>query len=290
VSAVHEYLLYQTLLGTMPVAPPDEAAPDGYAQRIVHYMRKAAREGKTGTSWTRPDAVYEEALERFVRGLLAPGADNAFLADLGRVAGTLDRFGALNGISLTLLKYSSPGVPDLYQGCELIDRSLVDPDNRRPVDYDERARILQAMQELAAAASGSALAQAVGGFAATPSDGRAKMWLTWRLLALRQRWPALFRHGSYEPLEVRGERARHVIAFARRHDNRALVVIVVRLFARLGDAGWGDTCVLLPAGLEAVPMEDEVTGLRHPPGGTQLALASVLQGFPGAVLGLEQSL
>jgi (1->4)-alpha-D-glucan 1-alpha-D-glucosylmutase len=212
------------------------------------------------------------------------------LADLDRVVGTLDRCGALNGISLTLLKYSSPGVPDLYQGCELIDRSLVDPDNRRPVDYDERARILQAMQELAAAASGSALAQAVGGFAATPSDGRAKMWLTWRLLALRQRWPALFRHGSYEPLEVRGERARHVIAFARRHDNRALVVIVVRLFARLGDAGWGDTCVMLPAGLEAVPMEDEVTGLRHPPGGTQLALASVLQGFPGAVLGLEQSL
>jgi (1->4)-alpha-D-glucan 1-alpha-D-glucosylmutase len=181
-------------------------------------------------------------------------------------------------------------VPDLYQGCELIDRSLVDPDNRRPVDYGERERLLEAMQTLAAAASGSALAQAVSGFAATPSDGRAKLWLTWRLLALRQRWPALFRHGSYEPLEVRGERAGHVIAFARRHDDRALVVIVVRLFARLGDAGWGDTCVQLPAGLGTVAMDDEVTGLRHPPGGPQLALASVLQSFPGAVLTLVQPL
>jgi (1->4)-alpha-D-glucan 1-alpha-D-glucosylmutase len=289
VSAAHEYLLYQTLLGTMPVAAPDAAAPDGYADRIVRYMHKAAREGKKGTSWTRPDAVYEEALERFVRGLLAPGPGNAFLADLGRVVGRLDRFGALNGISLTLLKYGSPGVPDLYQGCELIDRSLVDPDNRRPVDYEERSRLLQAMQELAAAASGSALAQAVRGFAATPSDGRAKLWLTWRLLSLRQRWPALLRHGSYEPLEVRGERADHVIAYARRHVRQALVVIVVRLFARLGDAGWGDTWVRLPAGLEALAMEDQVTGLRHPPGGPQLALATVLEAFPGALLALEEA-
>ncbi|MDN8613585.1 malto-oligosyltrehalose synthase [Variovorax ginsengisoli] len=290
VLAVHEYLLYQTLLGTMPVAPPDAGAQDGYADRIVRYMHKAAREGKTGTSWTRPDAAYEEALERFVRGVLAPRPDNAFLADLGRVVGTLDRFGALNGISLTLLKYSSPGVPDLYQGCELIDRSLVDPDNRRPVDYGEREHLLETMQALAAAASGGALAQAVSGFAATPSDGRAKLWLTWRLLALRQRWPALFRHGSYEPLEVRGERADHVIAFARRHDDRALVVIVARLFARLGDTGWGDTCVQLPAGFATVAMDDEVTGLRHPAGGPQLALAAVLQAFPGAVLTLVQPL
>ena len=95
-------------------------------------MLKAAREGKAATSWTRPDAAYEAALERFVRGILARGPANAFLADLSSAVAALDRYGALNGISLTLLKFSSPGVPDIYQGCELIDRSLVDPDNRRP--------------------------------------------------------------------------------------------------------------------------------------------------------------
>ncbi|MES1264503.1 MAG: malto-oligosyltrehalose synthase, partial [Variovorax sp.] len=213
VLAAHEYLLYQTLLGTMPVARPDTEAPDGYADRIVRYMHKAAREGKTGTSWTRPDAAYEEALERFVRGVLAPRPDNAFLADLGRVVGTLDRFGALNGISLTLLKYSSPGVPDLYQGCELIDRSLVDPDNRRPVDYARRESMLAELEALR-----PPLAPALAAMLARLEDGRAKMYVLWRMLQLRRERETLFRAGGYTPVRATGELGRHLIAFARRHE------------------------------------------------------------------------
>ena len=289
VSAMHEYLLYQTLLGTMPVPALDTAEQEAYAERIVRYMRKAAREGKTGTSWTRPDAAYEEALERFVRGVLRRHEGNDFLADLRIAVGALDRYGALNGISLTLLKYSSPGVPDLYQGCELIDLSLVDPDNRRPVDYDERARMLEAL------GSAPELGALVQELAAAPADGRAKLWLIWRLLALRKRWPALFRDGSYEPLEVQGERAQHVIAFMRRHEGKVLMMIVVRLFALLdhavhgqpmplGPAVWSDTRVMLPSGLSAAPMENQLTAERHPPFGGQIEVAAVLRVFPGAAL------
>ena len=297
VSAAHEYLLYQTLLGTLPPDALDAAGRQAYADRIVRYMLKAAREGKTGTSWTRPDAGYEAALERFARGVLEARQGNAFMADLLRVVAALDRYGALNGLSLTLLKYCSPGVPDLYQGCELIDRSLVDPDNRRPVDYDERSRMLQALE---AWGSGPQLEAAVQALAAGPSDGRAKLWLIWRLLALRKRWPDLFREGSYEPLEVQGEHALHVIAFARRHEGRALVVIVARLFALLDDGGrgqraplgaaaWGDTRVRLPPGLGDAHFDDPLTGARHALGGPWLSVAAVLRVFPGAALWLDSA-
>ncbi|MDM0013294.1 malto-oligosyltrehalose synthase [Variovorax sp. J22P168] len=295
VSSAHQYLLYQTLLGTLPAEPLDEALQEAYAERIVAYMHKAAREGKARTSWTRPDTAYEAALERFVRGVLAPREGNAFLADLGQVVGALDRYGALNGISLGLLKYGSPGVPDLYQGCELIDRSLVDPDNRRPVDYAERAILLDQFEALAASESPAALAAAVRGFALSAPDGRAKLWLIWRLLSLRRRRPLLFREGSYEPLEVRGEHAGHVIAFLRRHEGQVLVLIAVRLHAQLDRAAggrqpplggkvWGDTRVLLPADLGAEALVDVLTGAAHPPFAGVVELAAVLRDFPGAAL------
>ncbi len=296
VSKAHEYLLYQTLLGTIPVTEMDAEARKEYRERIVRYMLKAAREGKLGTSWTQPDAGYEKALEDFVDGLSKAGPDSAFQQDLRGVVLEVDRYGALAGISLAILKYGSAGVPDLYQGCELIDRSLVDPDNRRPVDYDERSAALAAMEALPA---GEALEKAVHGFAATPSDSRAKLWVIWRMLALRRRWPALFRDGSYEPLQVEGPRADHVIAFLRRHEGRAMVVIAVRLFAMLDGAGerhgrppelplgapiWRDTRVLLPAGAAATNWQDALTDASHTGGGDSLQLAQVLRAFPGAVL------
>ncbi|HEY2257603.1 MAG TPA: malto-oligosyltrehalose synthase, partial [Variovorax sp.] len=291
VSAAHEYLLYQTLLGTVPHERLGVQARSDYVERIVRYMIKAAREGKTGTSWTRPDAAYEWALEAFVRGLLeGGGADSPFRADLRSVVADLDRYGALNGISLAILKYCSPGVPDLYQGCELIDRSLVDPDNRRPVDYEERTAALQAMQQIEA---GGELEAAAREFAATPSDGRAKLWLIWRLLTLRRSLPDLFRDGSYLPLEVQGARSDHLIAFLRRHEDRSLVVIAVRLFAVLEGAGrpapgapsvWGDTRVLLPPDYSPAALVDRVTGRHHLPRDGALSLAEMLHAFPGAVL------
>lgn len=291
-SAAHEYLLYQTLLGTLD---PDESggeAHEAFIERIVQYMRKAAREGKTHTSWTQPDEGYEGAMEHFIREALAPEGPNPFLRDLREVARALNWYGALNSLSLTLLKYSSPGVPDLYQGCELIDHSLVDPDNRRPVDYDKRLRWLG---ELEAVHSAQELRQLAG----SPESGRAKLWLAWRLLCLRKRMPQLFRDGSYEPLEVRGACAGHIVAFLRRDQGRAMVVMAVRLFATLerhrrlgerglplGEAAWGDTQVLLPADLRVESLEDVISGARHPGGGA-IAVADALRVFPGALLVFE---
>jgi (1->4)-alpha-D-glucan 1-alpha-D-glucosylmutase len=294
-SPAHEYLLYQTLLGTFE---PDAAHDEAYAERIVVYMRKAAREGKRHTSWTQPDAAYERALEGFVRGILRPGDTNRFLPDLRRCAAELAWYGALNGLSLILLKYTSPGVPDLYQGCELIDHSLVDPDNRRPVDYEKRARWLDELSALGSSIT-TELDETVREFARAPETGRAKLWLGWRLLSLRKLMPELFRDGSYEPLEVRGPRAGHIVAFMRREGDRVLVAIAVRLFATLaresgqgpeartlplGEGIWRDTRVLLPDGIRVNSLEDCITGTRCVLHGNAIPVGQALRMFPGAVL------
>jgi (1->4)-alpha-D-glucan 1-alpha-D-glucosylmutase len=300
VTAAHEYLLYQTVLGTLAASNEAPAAHEAYVTRIVNYMLKAAREGKLGTSWILPEPSYEEALEHFVRGVLASSpANSTALAQLRDAAARLDHYGALNGISLTLLKYGSPGVPDIYQGCELIDHSLVDPDNRRAVDYDLR---LQRLQELQGFAARPDLEGTVSRLAEAARDGRAKLWVICRLLALRALDPELFRDGSYEPLEVRGARERHLVAFMRRHQGRAFVLLVVRLFATLDAEGamrsptvgeqlpsplsitWGDTEVLLPPGEIAWQFEDCITGVSCAAKDGRLAVAPLLRAFPGAAL------
>lgn len=299
VTAAHEYLLYQTVLGTLDASDEGPAAHEIYVTRIVNYMLKAAREGKVGTSWILPNPSYEEALEHFVRGVLASSPGNRALTELRLAAARLDHYGALNGISLTLLKYGSPGVPDIYQGCELIDLSLVDPDNRRAVDYGLRLRRLQELQTLANRAD---LDTTVSGLAEKAGDGRAKLWVICRLLALRAQDPELFREGSYEPLEVRGARERHLVAFMRRHQGHAFVLLVVRLFATLEMDGatetpsvdgqpasplsiaWSDTEVLLPAEADEWHFEDCITGLSCVTKDHRLVVAPLLHAFPGAAL------
>jgi (1->4)-alpha-D-glucan 1-alpha-D-glucosylmutase len=150
-SRADEYLLYQTLLGTLPLGGLDAATAPAFADRIWQYMQKAAREAKLRTRWTQPDAAYEAALEGFVRAIVGNMDEGACLSDIQRLADRLSWFGAWNGLTLTLLKYASPGVPDLYQGSELIELSLVDPDNRRPVDYALRQRQLGELKRMAAA-------------------------------------------------------------------------------------------------------------------------------------------
>ena len=304
-SAAHEYLFYQTALGTIAPQEADAPAHAEYVERIVRYMQKAAREGKAETSWTQPNEGYEQALEHFVREALAPRASNQFLVELRELAATLWWYGAFNSLTLVLLKYSSPGVPDLYQGTELMDDSLVDPDNRRPVDYALRA---QRLDEMAALASGAPedMGPRVAQLLAAPEDGRAKLWLIWRLLSLRREVPRLFRDGDYLPLDVRGPGARHVMAFMRRHEQACLVVIAVRLFATLdqhlpdaasepidagvrkrlpiGEALWRDTIVLLPEGSAGLAFEDCITGTAHAAPDGRLGLAQVFRHFPGAVL------
>jgi (1->4)-alpha-D-glucan 1-alpha-D-glucosylmutase len=237
-----EYHFYQTLLGSWPLAGADA----GYTERIESYMIKAVREAKVRTSWTEVDAAYEEALLQFIRSVLDRRENNLFLTDFLEFERRARRFGLLNSLSQTLAKLTAPGVPDIYQGNELWDLSLVDPDNRRPVDYASRRGTLAGFERREP--SPAELLRDL-------EDGRAKLWLTWKVLQFRRAQPQLFSHGSYRRLRVRGERAAHICAFARRHAGQSLIVIVPRLYRRLlddperqplGEAVWQDTLIELP--------------------------------------------
>ena len=279
-SAVDEYLLYQTLLGTLPPGTLDEAALAAWRERIERYMIKAAREAKANTSWISPNEEYENALTAFIRALLGRLAPNPFLEELRAQAEPIAWFGALNSLSMTLVKFASPGVPDIYQGTELMDLSLVDPDNRRPVDYARRAALLE---ELGALADPRPLLDA-------PHDGRAKLWIAWRMLELRRKLPELFRDGGYAPLAASGKHAAHALAFARTHASGTLVVVAGRLYAKmLRDAGklplgaaWEDTAVALPANVTA--LENVLTGERTAVSQGSVALGTACARFPLAAL------
>ncbi|MGH8738007.1 MAG: malto-oligosyltrehalose synthase, partial [Burkholderiales bacterium] len=288
-----EYLLYQTLLGTFPMGKLDDAALEDYAGRIERYMLKVAREAKDRTSWISPNEEYEDALAKFVRALLGRAQHNPFLDELRAQAASVAWFGALNSISMTLVKYSSPGVPDLYQGNELIDYSLVDPDNRRPVDYVLRRRLLEEVRDIAQRTGFAAVARAL---AAHPFDGRAKLLVAWRLLDLRRELPALFADGAYEPLEAGGAQAAHVLAYARRHEAGTLVVIAGRLFARLlGEPGnlpldaavWRDTHVAAGQMAEGSRLQNLLTGETVTVRDGRIALAHAFASFPAATLFLS---
>ena len=254
------YLLHQTLLGTLPCE--DDTLPDTvYQDRIVAYMLKAAREAKLATSWARPHDTYEQALSRFVRAVLAAPPIVAVLREQVRAIATP---AAWHSIAATVLKLTVPGVPDLYQGTELIDLSLVDPDNRRPVDFERRRALLESM---AAGSQGADPEPQVAAMAQQVTDGRLKLWAIWRLLSVRRRCPALFSDGTYQPLTVRGAAAARVVAFARRHAGGTVIVAVGRLLGsvplqdgRPAPETWERTTLELPAALAGV--YEEVLGVR----------------------------
>ncbi|HEX4883377.1 MAG TPA: malto-oligosyltrehalose synthase, partial [Casimicrobiaceae bacterium] len=223
-----EYLLYQTLVGTLPEGAQDDAALDGWRERIAAYAVKAAREAKRHTSWTTVNEAYEDALKGFVDGILAPRADNRFLDDLRREAADHAWFGWLNSLSMALLKFTAPGVPDVYQGNEAMDLSLVDPDNRRPVDFAARRATLERLLALGQAADGPLAARVRALLDGDRSD--AKLWLTVRALAFRNAHRDLVALGDYVPLDTHGTHARHVLAFARRHGDETMIVVAGRLF------------------------------------------------------------
>nr|MDQ6924569.1 malto-oligosyltrehalose synthase [Pseudomonadota bacterium] len=290
-----EYLLYQTLVGTFPVEELDAAGLERYRARIEQYMIKAAREAKLHTSWLTVNEEYESALKGFVAALLDGVASNAFLADLRSAAGAFAWFGALNSIAMSLLHFTAPGVPDIYQGNEMVDLSLVDPDNRRAVDYALRAQMLGQM-EVIASGSGESLAARVHALLATPHDGRLKMWVTWRALVLRREFPELFARGEYVPIIVSGERARHAVAYARRQNNSGIVAVAGRLFASLGleqgvapvgEAAWGNATLgpdFLPPGTQ---LYDVLSGATHQVGADGVALARIFAVIPVALLRYE---
>jgi (1->4)-alpha-D-glucan 1-alpha-D-glucosylmutase len=289
-SANDEYLLYQTLLGTWPDGAPDEGALAVYRDRIERYMLKAAREAKVRTSWIHPDEEYEQALRGFVAGLLEAPERNAFLSDFAPFARRIARIGMWNSLAQLAIKIASPGVPDFYQGTELWDLSLVDPDNRRPVDYGARRAALSALAEELRAAPERAgeLAHAL---ACRPEDGRIKLYVTWCGLAARRAEPALFAHGDYVALETAGEHAERLCAFARVRAERSAILVVPRLVGCLvGEDGaplgtiWGDTRVVVPAHL-AGSYRNVYTAERHVVAGEAVLEArALLARFPVALL------
>ncbi|UCE30924.1 MAG: malto-oligosyltrehalose synthase, partial [Burkholderiales bacterium] len=290
-AANDEYLLYQVLLGTFR---PEDAAGEAlqaYTERIVGYMTKAAREAKLRTSWINPDPAYEQALDGFVRALLGPGHSNPFLADLQEQAGSIAWFGALNSLSMVAIKYASPGMPDLYQGNECFDFSLVDPDNRRPVDFAHRSALLEALERRAQAQGLHACAAEL---ARAPMSDAAKLFVTWRLLQLRREHEALLRDGDYLPLEAHGLGAGHALAFARRLGDQVLVLVAARLFVGLlgragalpaGHAAWGDTHLTLDGIVPAGPLVDMLSQRSHEPRAGVIDVGELLaDGLPAAVL------
>jgi (1->4)-alpha-D-glucan 1-alpha-D-glucosylmutase len=263
-----EYLLYQTLVGAWPID----------AARARQFMAKAVKEAKVHTSWTDPDPGYDEAVDAFVADILA---DEDFVADLEKFlyGQQLVERGRVTSLAQVTLLLTCPGVPDIYQGTEVWDLSLVDPDNRRPVDYAARERLLDA---LAGAGPEEALARA--------DEGGPKLWLIHRLLGHRQRSPGAYAPGSgYQPLEVSGTAAGHVLAFTRTGGQpraAGLAVVVPRLVARLGGGvwgagAWGDTSVALPDG----SWTDVLTG--EPVTGGSVSVEALLRRFPVAVLGSQ---
>lgn len=267
-----EYLLYQTLLGVWPMQQPDEEGLAELAGRVDAYMLKAAREAKQHTSWMNPEPDYERALSGFVRRLFAPGAEReAFLADFLPFQATVARFGAWNSLNMLLLKLTAPGVPDIYQGCETWNFRLVDPDNRRAVDFDAAREQLHTLRQ---AFPAGASRSGVGDLLAAIGDGRIKLYLLWRVLSLRAVREDEFRNGRYVPLDVDGPAARHVVAFARVLERRAVLVIASRLLFGLcgGDPErvlerdlWARTVVTLPWWCGGVSWREILSGEKVQP-------------------------
>lgn len=274
-----EYLLYQTLAGLWSA----ELATDSLIERLQAYMVKAGREAKRSTSWINPNAAYEAAVGEFIVQLLSNPERNAFLRDFSSFATTIAFFGRINSLVTTVLKITVPGVPDFYQGTELPAFTLVDPDNRAPVDFDAAAAQLESLGSVSDVAT--LLAEADG--------ARAKLYVTAKLLGMRAENAQLFALGGYQPLQVDGEKKDHVFAFSRSHEGQTCVVIVPRWSARLVEGRmelasgnvWGDTKVLLGAGVgEELRDVLSAQALRAQGAESSLHVSEIFSKFPFAVL------
>jgi (1->4)-alpha-D-glucan 1-alpha-D-glucosylmutase len=241
-----------TLVGAWPLQPLEEEAHAQFVQRIERYMEKALKEAKLHTSWINPNEAYDQAIRQFVREILGPNDDNRFLADFRRFQGRIAQAGMWNSLSQTLLKITSPGVPDFYQGTELWDFSLVDPDNRRPVDFRTRVTMLDDLQQR----ESKDLTTLVRELVARRTDGRIKLYITYKSLNFRREHRDLFEQGAYQPVTVSGAKEDHVLAFARHLGDCWALVAVPRLVVKLspsvkpplGKRIWKETVLHLPEG------------------------------------------
>ncbi len=285
-----EYLFYQTVVGAWPMG--DSIAPDEFdrfRQRIEQYMLKAIKEAKVNTSWLNPNPEYEAATAHFVRAALDISRSARFLAQVQRFKRRIEVSGQLNGLAQTLLKIASPGSADIYQGCELWDLSLVDPDNRRPVDFALRQRLLEALDR-DAERDRLALSREL---VAEMTDGRAKLFVISQGLRFKRLHNLLFRSGEYLPLAAFGPRSAHLVCFCRRLGDEMAVVIVPRLVAGLIESGGlatnlRDTFVHLPAELGGADLKDVFTGRQlraeERNGAATISAGEALRDFPVALL------
>jgi (1->4)-alpha-D-glucan 1-alpha-D-glucosylmutase len=276
--ANEEYLFYQTLLGTWPMDATGRAEPAAtadYIERIQAYMAKALKEAKMNTSWIQPNEQWDAAMSDFVARVLDSSPKNKFVPAFLPVAEEIARLGAINSLSQVALKLTVSGIPDIYQGNEIWDFSLVDPDNRRPADYARRREMLRSLET----ASPSELLQQW-------PDGRIKLVLTQRLLRFRREHPLLFQHGTYSPLTVTGAFAESCVAFAREHEGKWIAVIVPRLSSRVGfppiGEKWQDTAVDLPGSLSREGARELFTARELPPDNGPLKLSDAMGVFPFA--------
>ncbi len=278
-----EYFLYQTLVGALPFF--DEEM-DSFKARLKDYVIKAVREAKVHTAWLKPDTEYEESFLAYIDKILDSNDKNQFLAEFLPFQKTIAFYGILNSLSQTFLKITSPGFPDFYQGSEFWDFSMVDPDNRRSVDYEKRIWLFQEMKSREA---GEVL-DMINELIATKEDGRIKMFLIYKTLAARNRNRALFENGTYIPLEVAGEFKDNIVAFAWEYKPVWIIAVAPRFMTRIVEEGhfplgrevWSDTHILLPKDAPTV-LRDEITGLEIQSGQT-LLVGDVLNHFPCALL------
>jgi (1->4)-alpha-D-glucan 1-alpha-D-glucosylmutase len=289
-----EYLLYQTLVGTWPFCnlEDDEFAP--FPPRIKAYMLKAMREAKVNTSWISPNAQHEDAVMHFIDALLITSKHNNFINDFCAFQKLTADCGIFNSLSQTLLKITSPGIPDFYQGNELWDFSLVDPDNRRPVDYRTRKDLLDELIRLESTVGLLETARAVVG---SRSDGRVKLFLTWKALNFRRENREVFETGRYLPLAVDGTCREHICAFARATNDKSILVVVPRFCSRLrrdsgglplGPEVWQDTRIILTdvtgLGCYHNVFTGEVLNIERQEGQLSLAVRDILSVYPVALL------
>lgn len=277
-----EYLLYQTLIGVFPF---EQEHRDTFVERIKEYMIKAVREAKIHTAWIKPDTEYEELLTSFIDKILHKSEQNRFLTAFVPFQKKVAYYGIFNTLSQVVLKITSPGMPDFYQGTELWDFNLVDPDNRRPVDFAKRDTFLKEIKEK----EKQDMPELIHELLLTKEDGRIKLFIIYRGLKARKERKQLFETGDYIPLAVEGAYKEHVIAFLRKKDDHAAITVVPRLLTSLikegelplGDRVWGNTHIVIPE--KETTWRDIFTErvVDHNEG---LRVSELLSRFPVAVL------
>ncbi|MBU1997967.1 MAG: malto-oligosyltrehalose synthase, partial [Candidatus Omnitrophica bacterium] len=278
-----EYFIYQALIGSLPFEEPEYSS---FVERMKEYIVKAVREAKRHTAWIKPDTAYEEASVEFVSSILKKSDDNLFLKDFIPFQKKIAYYGIFNSLTQAILKLTAPGIPDFYQGTELWDFSFVDPDNRRPVDFQKRSSILQNLIK----EKRQDIMKLIRDLFSHKEDGELKLFLLYRLLRARKKYEVVFQNAAYQPLEAEGICKDNIIAYTLNYQNSRAIIVVPRFFCSLmkegeflfGEGTWKDTVVKIP-GVASARYEDAITGQVCTLDET-FSPSQIFAGFPGAVL------